>query len=139
MRFLLDSNVWLELILERAGAEAVRALVKEVPGRLLAVTHLSLDSVAMYLTPKTPEKFERFLEDLIDAQVGIVHLPPTKIRQVLRTMAAFRIDYDDAVQVETAMCFDIQIVSFDSDFDRTPRGRLTPTAALDQYLKNPTA
>ena len=42
----------------------------------------------------------------------------------------FSLDFDDAYQYATAEHFDLAIVSFDADFDRTDRGRLTPSAAM---------
>lgn len=41
-------------------------------------------------------------------------------------MDAFRLDLDDAYQYATAEQHRALLVSFDSDFDRTERGRVTP-------------
>jgi len=38
----------------------------------------------------------------------------------------FGFDFDDAYQYSAAEKYNLTIVSFDSDFDRTPRGRKTP-------------
>ncbi|MDI6810798.1 MAG: PIN domain-containing protein [archaeon] len=38
----------------------------------------------------------------------------------------FHLDFDDAYQYTVAEKHDLQIVSFDTDFDRTERGRKTP-------------
>jgi len=38
----------------------------------------------------------------------------------------FNLDFDDAYQYAIAEKYDLTIVSFDRDFDRTERGRKTP-------------
>jgi len=42
-------------------------------------------------------------------------------------MDEFKLDFDDAYQYIAAEKYDLTIVSFDSDFDRTTRGRKTPS------------
>ena len=43
----------------------------------------------------------------------------------------FSLDFDDAYQYTEAVKYDLQIVSFDTDFDRTERGRKTPAQILN--------
>src|SRR5215813_1743951 len=38
----------------------------------------------------------------------------------------YRLDFDDAYQYATSAKLNFQIVSFDSDFDRTDRGKIQP-------------
>ena len=45
-------------------------------------------------------------------------------------MAGHGLDFDDAFQYVAAERFDLQLVSFDADFDHTPRGRMTPAQAM---------
>jgi len=43
----------------------------------------------------------------------------------------FNLDFDDAYQYAVAEKYDLTIVSFDVDFDRTERGRKTPGEVLE--------
>jgi hypothetical protein len=45
-------------------------------------------------------------------------------------MKQFDLDFDDAYQYLAAEGRDLILVSFDGDFDRTRRGRKTPSAAI---------
>jgi predicted nucleic acid-binding protein len=45
-------------------------------------------------------------------------------------MASFGLDFDDAYQYVAAERFGTVLVSFDSDFDRTKRGRKSPEMLL---------
>jgi predicted nucleic acid-binding protein len=38
----------------------------------------------------------------------------------------YQLDYDDAFQYAIAELYNLTIVSFDKDFDRTPKGRKEP-------------
>ena len=51
----------------------------------------------------------------------------------LYACAAYRLDFDDAYQYVAAEFHGLTLVSLDVDFDRTPRGRLTPAAALQAF------
>jgi predicted nucleic acid-binding protein len=46
-------------------------------------------------------------------------------------MEQFNLDFDDAYQYLAAEKHGLILVSLDSDFDRTERGRQTPVEALD--------
>jgi len=41
-------------------------------------------------------------------------------------MDRFKLDFDDAYQYCSAEKYHLTLVSFDGDFDRTDRGRMTP-------------
>jgi uncharacterized protein len=52
------------------------------------------------------------------------------LKQLLTIRRRFRLDFDDAYQYVAAEKHNLTLVSFDSDFDRTARGRKTPDALL---------
>lgn len=45
-------------------------------------------------------------------------------------MKSFTLDFDDAYQYLVSEKHDLEIISFDSDFDRTPKKRKTPAQVL---------
>lgn len=47
-------------------------------------------------------------------------------------MTDFNLDFDDAYQYALAERYDLTIVSFDSDFDRTARGRQSPSQIMSR-------
>nr|HID14904.1 PIN domain-containing protein [Anaerolineae bacterium] len=49
---------------------------------------------------------------------------------LLDTNILFRLDFDDAYQYVAAEEYGLTLVSFDTDFDRTERGRKTPAQVL---------
>ena len=136
MKYLLDSNIWLEIMTQgRHSAESVQLLQQAAPGTL-ATTDFAVHTVALILVPREPALFKEFIGDLVDHRVFTLHLAPTDLLSVVTRMTAHALDFDDAFQYLCAERENLQIVSFDSDFDRTPRGRMTPAQVLAE-LANP--
>ena len=66
----------------------------------------------------------------IGQSVQIVRIEPSELSKVVEVCETHRLDFDDGYQYVAAELNDLRLVSFDADFDRTPRGRLTAAAAL---------
>jgi predicted nucleic acid-binding protein len=132
LMFLVDTNVWLELLLEQEKASQVRQFMQTTQARLLAITDFSLHSIALILTRlKKADMFEDFLSDTIeDSGIARVRLDTIDIKSVLGVQKQFGLDFDDAYQYVAAEKYSLTLVSFDSDFDRTERGRRSPAQVL---------
>ncbi len=130
--YLVDSNVWLELLLEQERADDVRRFFQVVEARYLSLTEFSLYSIGIILTRLDKEAiFEEFLSDTVeDSGIGRIQLDTIELKQLLTIRRRFRLDFDDAYQYVAAEKHNLTLVSFDSDFDRTERGRKTPEALL---------
>jgi predicted nucleic acid-binding protein len=48
--FLVDTNVWLELLLEQEKADEVRQFLQGIEARRLSITEFSLYSIGIILT-----------------------------------------------------------------------------------------
>ena len=69
-----------------------------------------------------------FVEDIFfDGDVTLVHLEPDDVSDLVHTIRRFNLDFDDAHQYVAAEKYDLTIISFDADFDRTRRGRKLPS------------
>ena len=130
--FLVDTNVWLELLLEQDKAGDVRQFLQAIEGRLLAITDFSVYSIGIILTRlKKDVLFEDFLSDTIeDSGVKRIYLDSTDLKKLLIVRKRFNLDFDDAYQYVAAEKYGLTLVSYDSDFDRTERGRKLPSQIL---------
>ena len=126
--YLVDTNVWLESILDQQKAGEVKVFFQKVEGKDLALTEFSLYSLAIILCRlKQEEAFADFLSDTIeDSGIKRIRLDISDLRQALLARNKFNLDFDDAYQYTAAEKFNLTIISFDQDFDRTERGRKTP-------------
>jgi predicted nucleic acid-binding protein len=129
LMFLIDTNVWLELLLEQDKAGDVRQFLQAIEGHLLAITDFSVYSIGIILTQlKKDVLFEDFLSDTIeDSGVKRIYLDSTDLKKLLIVRKRFNLDFDDAYQYVSAEKYGLTLISFDSDFDRTERGRKLPS------------
>lgn len=126
--YLVDTNVWLELLLAQERAAEAQAFFEHVEASQLVITEFSLYSLGIILTRLNKDAvFTDFLSDVIeDAQVTCIRLEAADLKQALNFRQQFQMDFDDAYQYTTAEKHNLVIVSFDKGFDRTQRGRKTP-------------
>ncbi len=132
MRLLVDTNIFLEILLEQNRAEEAKDLLRKVDQHDFFISDFALHSVGLILLrQRKPEVFRQFLSDLI-SNAGIIQLglSPSEMEEVIQAAASFRLDFDDAYQYAVAERYGLAIVSFDGDFDRTAQGRIQPVAVV---------
>ena len=126
--YLLDTNIFLELLLDQDEAASVRALLStQVPGDLY-ISDLAFHSIGIILYQKQAARlFSEVVRDLFgEGGIAILSLHSEDIVRVEQVAAAFGLDFDDAYQYVVAEKFDLVLVSFDADFDRTDKKRIIP-------------
>ena len=96
------------------------------------MTDFTLYSIGIILTRFNKDPlFEEFLADTLEASgVTRIRLETADLRQIVPVRSRFGLDFDDSYQYVAAEKFDLTIVSFDKDFDKTARGRKAPAAIL---------
>jgi hypothetical protein len=126
--YLIDTNIWLERMLNQEYAENVRLFLDQHPSDQLLITDFSFHSIGVVLCRLGhKEVFSLFVRDvLIDGAVSLVALNPDDMPFLIQVMDTFNLDFDDAYQYAVAERYAATIVSLDRDFDRTERGRITP-------------
>jgi len=125
--YLIDTNILLELLLEQQKANDVRQFFSTVRTSRMSLTDLSLHSIGIILIGlKRNEVFAKFVVDIRDGEIEILSLDLGDMASVIRIVEEFDLDFDNAYQYSVSEKYDMQIVSFDKDFDRTERGRKEP-------------
>jgi len=130
--YLLDTNVFLELLLDQDRADDVERLLRSVPRERLNISEFSLYSVGIVLFHrKLFDVFVRFVEDLIiTGGVCLLRLSAGDAKKLVQVAQRFSLDFDDAYQYAVAERYGLTVISFDADFDRTERGRKMPKDLL---------
>jgi len=128
VKLLLDTNVFLEVLLEQANASAAVELLRNKAGHSLFLSDYALHSIATFMIRKRRLKaLQEFLADVVDAgRVHVAAVPVPDLHIVIDHAVRFNLDFDDAYQFTLADRLGLTLVSFDHDFDRTPAGRRTP-------------
>ncbi len=134
--FLIDTNIWLELLLEQDRADEVRRFLDAMPSDQIGISHFSLHSIGVILGRYGRRAaLVQFVHDLfVVGMVQMVTLPPDAFEAISGAMEAHRLDFDDAYQYVAALQSGADLVSFDMDFDRTDLRRRTPSEALAGLL-----
>jgi len=126
--YLIDTNVWLERLLDQTGSDEVRKFLDNVPSEHLLITDFSFHSIGVVLEKlKRLDTLSRFVQDaFIDGAAVLLHLSPEDTQRIIQITDQYKLDFDDAYQYAAAEKYELTLISFDSDFDRTERGRKTP-------------
>jgi hypothetical protein len=132
--FLVDTNVWLERLLDQERSEEVGRFLDQTSPAQYCLTEFAFYSIGITLIRLAKKDLLlKFARDTIsDLTVRLVRLGPEDIERVVAATELFKLDFDDAYQYVAAEKHNLTLVSFDSDFDRTERGRRTPADALGE-------
>ena len=126
LKYLLDSNIWLEELLNQEKADDVYDFLKKTDSSLLCISEFSLYSIGLILNRlEKIESFDDFVKDIHSSETKVIRLLPKDMSDVIKTIKKFGLGFDDAYQYVAAEKYGLVIVSFDSDFDKTKRGRKT--------------
>ena len=130
--YLVDTNVWLERLLDQERSSEVGQFLASVPARELMISDFGLHSIGVILMRLgEPSALLQLVDDLfLYGGVSLTSVGPHDMRRVVTVAGAYSLDFDDAYQYVAAEQNDAVIVSFDGDFDRTERGRKMPAEVM---------
>lgn len=132
MRLLADTNIFLEIILDQEKAGQAQKLLATGKGMEFFVSDFCLHSIGLLLFKLGKHAvFLEFLNDMVfQAGLNVISLPLKDFQMIHDAALKFSLDFDDAYQYALSQKYDLTILSFDGDFDRTDKGRKTPTQVL---------
>lgn len=132
LMYLIDTNVWLERLLDQARSNEVGKFFDNVPSERLFITDFAFHSISLVMSRlNRTDGLLRFVRDaFIEGAVVLIHLQPADTESLVRAMEIFKLDFDDSYQYVAAEKYDLTVITYDTDFDRTPRGRKTPEELL---------
>ena len=139
--YLLDTNIWLERLLNQAKAAEVKQLLDALDSSELALSDFSLHSICVILgRSQKLALLDQFTTDLfIQGRVALLTLSGADTPTVTTAMQTQRLDFDDAYQYVLAKRGNLTFVSFDTDFDRTDLPRQTPAQVVAALSPPPSA
>jgi predicted nucleic acid-binding protein len=121
MKLLLDTNIFLEIILDQERAREAKNLLVRSDEHDFYLSDYSLHSIGVLLFRRNRHRvFQEFVQDVIlDGGVGILSLSSYDMSDVAQAAKKFNLDFDDAYQYVLAINSNADLVSFDRDFSRT--------------------
>lgn len=126
--YLLDTNIWLERLLDQEKSGDVKQFLDVIPSEDLFISDFSYHSIGVILCKiNKKEVLIKFTTDVFkNGNVTLLNFDPDDMSNVVKVIEEFNLDFDDAYQYVTAEKNHLTLVSFDGDFDSTERGRKTP-------------
>ncbi|MFN3763733.1 MAG: PIN domain-containing protein, partial [Anaerolineae bacterium] len=102
--WLVDTNIWLELLLEQERACEVRQFLQETPTRHIWMTDFSLYSIGVILMRmRKPLLWEDFVSDVVErSETRVISLPAGNLKRISTIGPQFNLDFDDAYQYVAA-------------------------------------
>jgi predicted nucleic acid-binding protein len=133
--FLIDTNIWIQLVRQRDLADDVNRFLAGVPVHRLFTTIFSVHGIGIVMDRHAMiDRYAAFLTKLaIGSDLAVISISIEDSRRIADAAISHGLDFDDAYQYAAAEMNNLHLVSLDADFDRTPRGRLTPAAALQLF------
>lgn len=115
--YLIDTNVFLEVLLTQERRESCKKFLEKNIGNLY-VSDFSLHSIGVILFRNDKEKiFQRFANDVLP-NVKIITLSKISYEDLAVIKKKLGLDFDDAYQYKVAKEHDLKIVTMDTDFEK---------------------
>ncbi len=116
MMFLVDTNVFLEIVLRQDKKEDFKSFLDNNIGNL-NITDFSLHSIGVILFRYGKEEiFRKFAEDVI-SNTKLLSLPVELYGEVVNVRTSLNLDFDDAYQYSMAKYYGLKVVTMDKDFE----------------------
>ena len=134
MKVLADTNIFLEVVLRQEKSGDVKEIITKSSEHEFYISDYSFHSIGLLLFRKGLHPiFLQFVNDMFPNGIArLLTLRPEDMESVIDAAIKFNLDFDDAYQYATAKKYNLTILSFDKDFDRTDRGRKTPSDMINR-------
>jgi len=128
VKYLVDTNVWLERLLGQEKSEVAAKFLSAIPTDRLFLSDFAIHSIGVILSRlERFDVFEKFVDDLFTTgQIGQLSLEASELTDVITNIRKYGLDFDDAYQLCVARKYNLTIVTFDKDFNVDGISRNSP-------------
>jgi predicted nucleic acid-binding protein len=132
VRYLVDTNIWLERLLNQDKSEVVSEFLNIIPPAQLFVSDFAIHSIGVILSRlNKTEILKIFLNDLfINGQIEQLSLDNLDLIDVADNIKEYNLDFDDSYQYTVAEKYGLILVTFDKDFIAVGLKKMTPQEIL---------
>jgi len=115
--FLVDTNIFLEILLAQDKSKACKNFLEEKRGEL-SISDFSLHSIGVILfRNKKEDVFNQFVNDVL-VKLEIHSLDKELYKDLFELSKEFNLDFDDAYQYKVAIENKLTIATMDNDFNK---------------------
>ena len=133
IRFLVDTNVWLERLLDQDKSEIVSKFLDTIHLDQIFISDFALHSIGVILTRfKKYDILDKFVRDLFfNGLIEQISLDPQDFIDLISNINKYNLDFDDAYQLTVSQKYNLTIVTFDKDFNVKGINKMTPEETLE--------
>lgn len=128
--YLIDTNIFLEVLLNQDNKESCLALLELIEkGEIqVIVTSFALHSIAIILEKLKGIDYYRDFLEIITTSEGLMtySTTPQDEIEICKISKRFNLTFDDSLHYFVTKTFKLKLVSLDSDLDKTDIIRVHP-------------
>ena len=125
--YLIDTNIFLEILLKQQKQSIAFSFLDSVNSKELFISDLSIFSIGIILfNLKEHNLFTSFENDIKSNGTSILSLIDSDLTKLREIALKYNIDFDDSYQYLITKKYNLNMVSFDKDFDKTDIKRIEP-------------
>ena len=119
MRYLFDTNIWLERLLDQDKSDIVFKFLNTIPLEQIYISDFALHSIGVILSRlKKLDILDKFINDIfINGHIEQLSLGPDDFLDIISNIENYKLDFDDSYQLTVSQKYDLTIVTFDKDFN----------------------
>lgn len=117
MKFLLDTNIFLEILLKQGKSENCKKFITENNGNI-CISDFALHSIGVILfRNKLFDVYNLFLKNFISG-IYVLTLDKENYINISKLSRKYNLDFDDCYQLTVASEFNLILVTLDTDFNK---------------------
>jgi len=132
--YLIDTNIFLEILLNQKNAEECERFLKRINNSQDAfyISSFTLHSIEVIMARnKQEDALLNFLLFIEKSKIIKIDTTVSDEREAVENIERFSLDFDDSVQLTISQKYNLGIVSYDKHFDKTPVKRVEPLHLLN--------
>jgi uncharacterized protein len=119
IRYLVDTNIWLERLLDQEKSDIVSKFLDTIPLDQIFISDFALHSIGVIMSRlKKLDILDKFVKDLFfNGLIEQLSLGPHDFKDIISNIEKYKLDFDDAYQLTISKKYGLTIVTFDKDFN----------------------
>lgn len=135
--YLIDTNIWLERLLDQENSMLVSKLFEILPTKNLYISDFTSHSIGVILSryKKLDVLYDFYFDLFSNVKIERLSLNDDEISSVIKYIKEFKLDFDDAYQYSIAIKHNLKIITFDKGFSFGLEGMiLSPLEIINQII-----
>lgn len=134
MRYLVDTNIWLERLLDQDKSDIVSKFLDTIPLDQIFISDFALHSIGVIMSRlKRLDILDKFVNDLFfNGLIEQLVLDPHDFVDIISNIENYKLDFDDAYQLTVSQKYEMTIVTFDKDFNIKGINKMTPDEIIEK-------